>query len=205
MVVCGCGCGCGGGCGTADVAPYNSSFLNDIVVDEVNGYAYISDTGAVGGIIVYDYNSNTARRWGGDPTQQADATFSFTINNATYKLGTNEDGIALTPDLQTLFYCPLNGNHQYSIPTALLRNFSTTDDFLHSQVWHSCHCGPIVCVRVCLCVSGRGEFGGLQVLVPVAGTVAVIIVTAPFVCCGLLTICHWVFALTGFPSHCVCS
>ncbi len=116
------------------MAPYNSSFLNDLAVDEVNGVAYISDTGAVGGIVVYDYASNSARRWAGDASQQHDPTYSFTINNVSYSLGTNEDGIALTPDLQTLVYCPLNGNQLFSIPTVFLRNFSTTDEFLHSQV-----------------------------------------------------------------------
>lgn len=35
---------------------------------------------------------------------------------------------------QTLYYCPLNGNHLFSIPTAYLRDFTTTDAFLHSQV-----------------------------------------------------------------------
>lgn len=82
------------------VAPYNSSFLNDIVVDEVHGVAYMSDTGAVGGIVVYDFASNTARRWGGDPSQQADPNFNFTINGTSYHFPTNEDGIALSADLQ---------------------------------------------------------------------------------------------------------
>ena len=49
-------------------------FLNDLVVDEVNDVAYISDTGAVGGIVVFDRKNNVARRWGSDPTQQADPT-----------------------------------------------------------------------------------------------------------------------------------
>lgn len=118
-----------------DVAPYNSSFLNDIVVDELNHVAYISDTGVVGGIIVYDWTSNSARRWGGDVTQQFDPTYTVIINGVEYPtVRNNADGIALSTDLQTLYYCVVDGNHLFSIPTRYLRDFGTTDDFLHSQV-----------------------------------------------------------------------
>jgi sugar lactone lactonase YvrE len=118
-----------------DVAPYNSSFLNDIVVDEINHVAYISDTGVVGGIIVYDWTTNSARRWGGDVTQQHDPTYTVTINGVEYPtVRNNADGIALSTDLQTLYYCVVDGNHLFSIPTKYLRDFTTTDDFLHSQL-----------------------------------------------------------------------
>jgi hypothetical protein len=43
--------------------PYASSWANDIVVDETRGFAYISDTWADGGIVVYDFNRNRARRF----------------------------------------------------------------------------------------------------------------------------------------------
>lgn len=85
----------------SSVAPYNSSFLNDIVLDVVNRVAYISDTGAVGGIVVYDFDTNSARRWGGDVTQQYDPKYVISINGIPYpQITTNEDGIALSPDLQ---------------------------------------------------------------------------------------------------------
>ncbi len=35
-----------------DVLPYNSSWANDIVLDETNGFAYITDVGGLGGIVV---------------------------------------------------------------------------------------------------------------------------------------------------------
>jgi hypothetical protein len=46
--------------------------------------------------------------------------------------------------VQTLYYCPLNGNHLYSIPTRFLRDFTTTDAFLASQV--------LCCVVLCCVV-----------------------------------------------------
>ena len=70
------------------------------MLDVVNSVAYMSDTGAVGGIVVYDFVKNAARRWAGDISQQADPNFNFTMNGISYHLTTNEDGIALTPDVQ---------------------------------------------------------------------------------------------------------
>jgi hypothetical protein len=40
-----------------DVFSYDNSFANDIVVDETNGFAYIPDTFAKGGMVIYDFNS----------------------------------------------------------------------------------------------------------------------------------------------------
>ena len=45
------------------VLPRNNSFANDLVVDEKNGYAFITDTWANGGLIVYNFNTDTSRRW----------------------------------------------------------------------------------------------------------------------------------------------
>ena len=52
------------------VAPFNSSFLNDIVVDEEGGYAYISDAGT-GAIVIYDFKTNQARRFSDQSTKVA--------------------------------------------------------------------------------------------------------------------------------------
>ena len=52
-----------------DIAPPRTSFLNDIVVDNRNGYAYITDSGSgwpdhplYGGIIVYNMRTKKFRR-----------------------------------------------------------------------------------------------------------------------------------------------
>jgi hypothetical protein len=49
-------------------------FLNDLVIDEERDLVYISDTGAVGGIVVYDHKNNVARRWAGHPSLQTDSS-----------------------------------------------------------------------------------------------------------------------------------
>jgi sugar lactone lactonase YvrE len=117
-----------------DVAPYASSFLNDLVLDMTDGFAYISDAGGAGGIVVYDRTSNSARRFA-DASTAADMSVNMTINGVYYPtIATPEDGIALSPDRSRLFYCALRGQTLYSLPTAALKNFALTNAQLSAQV-----------------------------------------------------------------------
>lgn len=52
--------------------------------------------------------------------------FSF-LASGSYNITTPADGIALSVDVSTLYYCPLSGFNLYSIPTELFRNFSVSD------------------------------------------------------------------------------
>mmetsp|Transcript_8931 Transcript_8931/g.21978 ORF Transcript_8931/g.21978 Transcript_8931/m.21978 type:complete len:461 (-) Transcript_8931:323-1705(-) len=121
---------------TNKVAPHNSSFLNDIVVDYQRKWAYISDTGAEGGIIAYDFNSNTARRFS-DQSTQIDPSLGFVIAGVDY--GTQNftspaDGIALSPDGKTLYYCALHALKLYSVPTKTLQNMTKTKSEISSEI-----------------------------------------------------------------------
>jgi len=108
-----------------EVAPYDSSFLNDIVVDQSRGFAYISDTGGDGAIILYDYTFNHARRWKGTSAEKGVA---IEINGIAYpEFKVPVDGIALSPDGETLYYCPLTGVHLWTVPTRYLRDFKLAD------------------------------------------------------------------------------
>lgn len=111
------------------VAPYDASFLNDLVVDEANGVAYISDSGQ-GGIVVYDYTHGRSRRWDDKAHGSVLAEHvPLTIAGVTYHtILTPSDGIALSPDLQRLYYAPLDGTHYYGVDTAALRDMSLSDD-----------------------------------------------------------------------------
>ena len=96
-----------------EIAPYRTSFLNDIVVDNKNGFAYITDSGSgwpnhpvVGGIIVYDMRTRTFRRvLDQDYSTQDFPGLIFKIDdrqvysNQPMKLGA--DGIALSADRST--------------------------------------------------------------------------------------------------------
>lgn len=117
-----------------DVAPYNSSFLNDIVLDEERGFAYISDTS--GAIIIYDFNNNFAKRWR-SVTMKNEPNVNFTIDGIDYgnkQFTTPVDGIALTRTGNQLFYCALQGLHLYTIETKYLRDFSFNDYFLETKI-----------------------------------------------------------------------
>lgn len=62
-----------------DVVSYDNSFLNDIVLDESRGLAYLSDAMGDGAIVVYDCFQRTSRRYSGVSTQ-ADPNYAMVIN-----------------------------------------------------------------------------------------------------------------------------
>lgn len=120
------------------------SFLNDIVVDNDSGIAYITDSGIFcqpldGGLIVYDSNSNKARRvLSGTKFTNNEKNFFFNINGepvlSQNPMLTGADGIALSGDKKTLYWTNLTGNTLYSIETAILRDFSRSEDELQASV-----------------------------------------------------------------------
>lgn len=111
------------------------TYLNDVRFDlraGKSGVAYITDSGN-GGIIVVDLDSGEAwRKLTGHPSTQADATFIPIVEGE--QLMRREpgkppqaprvasDGIALSADGATLYYCPMSSRHLYAVPTALLRD-----------------------------------------------------------------------------------
>ena len=124
------------------VEPGNA-FLNDIVVDVERNFAFITNSIGDGGLWAYDFESDNARYWTGPSTQvepnQEDFDIqgtlltlfmarilgiSHSIGSGNYTIVTPSDGIALSPDASTLYYCSLSGINLYSMPTALFRNFS---------------------------------------------------------------------------------
>jgi sugar lactone lactonase YvrE len=115
------------------VADRKGSFLNDIAVDEVRKIAYVSDSGLrsapdnQAGIIVVDYASGRARRLlDRHPAVLPQPGVKVVSHGAEVwpgkplVLGVN--GIALSPDGNTLYWTVTTGTHAYAIPTALLRD-----------------------------------------------------------------------------------
>ncbi|MDV7105135.1 L-dopachrome tautomerase-related protein [Vibrio sp. TH_r3] len=120
------------------------SFLNDVAVDNDSGFAYITDSGILcqpldGGLIVYDSNTNTAKRvLSGTKFTNNDKNFFFNINGkpvlSQNPMLTGADGIALSGDKKTLYWTNLTGNTLYSIETALLRDFKRSEAELQASV-----------------------------------------------------------------------
>jgi len=127
-----------------DVSSYKASFLNDICVDNENGYAYIADSGIYtdpleGGLIVYNMKTKELKRVLHQDVSTQDAEgFTFGINGSMIyddnPMRTGADGIALSHDRKTLYWCPLTGHKLYSIPVELLWDFTKTDEELSAAV-----------------------------------------------------------------------
>jgi sugar lactone lactonase YvrE len=106
-------------------------YLNDIRIDNTNGYAYMTSSSG-GGIVILNITTGESRFVLGDhPSVKSDAAYHFSpngtelVNGDASALKVNSDGIALTPDNKWLYYKPLTDDKLYRVSTALLRNFST--------------------------------------------------------------------------------
>jgi sugar lactone lactonase YvrE len=128
----------------SDIADYGASFLNDLMVDNVNGFVYIADSGIFsdplqGQLIVYDMNTDRLRRvlHQHESTQDVPG-YWFEIDGEKIWLDepmrTGADGIALSADRERLYWCALTARHFYSIDTALLRDFTTDDATIEAAV-----------------------------------------------------------------------
>jgi sugar lactone lactonase YvrE len=113
-----------------------TTYLNDVRFDlrkGKSGVAYITDSSAngPGGIIVVDLESgNSWRKLTGHRSTSPDLSFVPIVEGE--RLATREtgkvpvpvniasDGIALSSDGRTLYYCPLSSRHLYSVSTELL-------------------------------------------------------------------------------------
>ena len=118
-----------------EIASYAASFLNDLVIDNANGFVYIADSGIFsdpleGGLIVLDITTKELRRVLHQHYSTQDvAGYWFEIAGKRVWQDrpnrTGADGIALSADRKTLYWCPLTARNLYSIDTALLQDFGT--------------------------------------------------------------------------------
>jgi sugar lactone lactonase YvrE len=125
----------------ADVVT-SATYLNDVRFDfriGDEGVAYITDASvrSGSGIIVVDLASGRAqRRLAGHPSVLPEPAFRATVEGETLmrRPASGEpspwqvaaDGIALSPDGQTLYFSPLSSRHLFSVSTRLLRDPGTS-------------------------------------------------------------------------------
>jgi sugar lactone lactonase YvrE len=137
-----------------DSAALPSTYVNDVRFDlrpgddrGGAGVAYVADSSVSGpgGLIVVDLASGrTMRRLSGHPSTMPDPTFQPVVEGRPMmnrpRPGVAEpfrvasDGIALSADGATLYFCPLSSRHLYAVPTAALRNASVSEDALGKLV-----------------------------------------------------------------------
>jgi sugar lactone lactonase YvrE len=123
----------------ADVA-LPKTYLNDVRFDlrrGREGMAFITDSGA-NAIIVVDLASQQSwRRLNGHASTQPDPEFVPAVEGqimqmrlpgqAPAKLEVGADGIAISADGKTLYYCPLIGRHLYSVSVDALADRTKSD------------------------------------------------------------------------------
>lgn len=133
----------------ADVA-LPTTYLNDVRFDlrqGREGVAYITDSSVKGpgGIIVVDLGTGASfRRLSGAASTSPDPSFTPVIGGQPLmnrpaggpptRWHVASDGVALSADGRTLFFCPLTSRHLYSVPTAALRDRSVSDAALAGKV-----------------------------------------------------------------------
>jgi sugar lactone lactonase YvrE len=121
-----------------------TTYLNDVRFDlrrGKQGTAYITDSGDQGpnGIIAVNLESGwSMRRLSGNPTVMADPEFVPAVEGESLmqmspgqlpkKLTIGADGIAISPDGKTLYYCPLISRHLYAVHTDVLIDSTKSDD-----------------------------------------------------------------------------
>ncbi|KAL4224981.1 hypothetical protein ACF0H5_015676 [Mactra antiquata] len=102
-----------------EVVSHSSNFMNDIVLDYVNGharYAYISDTSDAK-LYVYDFDNNNSYHFQHE-----------TMKAQPLLLGQEDliaapiDGIAMSADFKFLFYSTLTDLRLFAVCTSILRN-----------------------------------------------------------------------------------
>lgn len=115
-------------------------YINDIRVDNENGFAYLSNSNT-GGIVVLNIKTGASRLvLANSSSVKSDPNYHFSPLGTELKKGdgsllkVNSDGIALTPDNQYLYYKPLTDNRLYRIKTSLLRDSKTNEAVLNKSV-----------------------------------------------------------------------
>ncbi|MEO0513107.1 MAG: L-dopachrome tautomerase-related protein [Planctomycetota bacterium] len=97
------------------------SYLNDIRVDPERGWAYITDSGSPGLVVVNLSNGNWGRVLGDHRSTRAEET-TVVVEGVDFTFPVHADGLALDPSGDWLFYQALTGRTLYRVPTAALRD-----------------------------------------------------------------------------------
>jgi len=124
-----------GGCGS----PHDS--LNDVRVDLVHGYAYLTNCGINGSLVVLNLTTGASRNvLVNDRSTDAAPGQHLLIRGqpAIRKDGTvaviQADGIALSPDRKWVYYRPLTDHNYWRVPTAALIDARLTPAELAKKV-----------------------------------------------------------------------
>jgi sugar lactone lactonase YvrE len=121
------------------VAPSDS--LNDVRIDLVHGYAYLTNIANKGSLVVLNLNTGISRQvLVGDRSTYADPNEHLMIGSEPAEgkdgkpVAIHADGIALSPDANWLYYRPLTDHNYWRVPTAALIDASLSPAQLSDKV-----------------------------------------------------------------------
>ncbi|MCS0611231.1 major royal jelly family protein [Massilia kyonggiensis] len=110
-----------------------TTYVNDMRFDfrvGAAGVAYVTDSSlkGPGALIVLDLATGKAlRRLSGHASTSPAPGFAAKVDGKPLPLTVASDGIALSPDGETLYFCALSSRTLYAVPTRLLRDPKATD------------------------------------------------------------------------------
>ena len=123
-----------------NVAP-QGSYLNDVRFSPDGSYAYLTDAGVKGALVVVDLQNGTARRvLDGHPSTQAEKNVVVKIDGQELRRPDGRgvefaaDSIALSPDGRTLYWKALTGRTLYRISTDALENPRLSEKDIEARV-----------------------------------------------------------------------
>ncbi|XP_069111229.1 protein yellow-like [Argopecten irradians] len=105
-----------------EVVSRKKNFLNDIVIQYSNNeprFAYISDTLGFK-LVVYDRVQNQSHYYSHSSMLPEPGNGNITISGETFEVTSGINGIAMSPDMQFLYYTPMSGFAMYQIPTNVI-------------------------------------------------------------------------------------
>lgn len=111
----------------------STSFVQDLVVDEINGFVYLADVRNPG-IIVIDIRKNEFSKIIDIPSMQPEDIDIIIDNKVHYRKGKPVrialDAITISVDRDTLYYGPMNGTKWYKVPTKQIREGAENEEII---------------------------------------------------------------------------
>jgi sugar lactone lactonase YvrE len=115
--------------------------LNDLRIDVAHNFAYLTNAGNKGSLVVLDLKTGVSRQvlagsrsTFADPKQHLMFGKEIALKPDGSVTAIHADGIALSPDSRWLYYRPLTDHNYWRVPTAALRDTRLSDSELVDKV-----------------------------------------------------------------------
>ncbi|WP_167558659.1 L-dopachrome tautomerase-related protein [Bradyrhizobium canariense] len=115
--------------------------LNDLRIDTAHHYAYLTNIGSKGSLVVLDLKTGKSRQvlvgdrsTFADPKQHLMFGKEIALRPDGSVVAIHADGIALSPDTQWLYYRPLTDHNYWRVPASALRDARLSETELAKKV-----------------------------------------------------------------------